>query len=231
MSETISPDLRRFDPADIGWTDYVLSLMTKDEVQDGRPKCVGLRRMTELLMGKILESHARVVQSPVGSMSEDGDYSGNGGRCVIEHTIAIMDNDGVVVRYTDCADGTPLNVKYPFNMFMVPVTGTRAEARTLTKILKLKTISYEETHEDIQKELGGQKASTKPVGCSVAQKGVINNLAEKLKIDMLKLIELTLNKKMSLDALTVEQASNMIKFLNEVQQGKKKPPQEVYLNG
>lgn len=239
MSETTLPELRHFDPADTGWTDYVLSLMTKDEVQDGRPKCVGLRRVTELLMGKIVESHARVVQSPVGNMvktSGEGEpleieYSGNGGRCVIEHTIAIMDHEGVIVRYTDCADGTPLNVKYPFNMFMVPVTGTRAEARTLTKILKLKTISYEEIHEDIQKELGGHKTPSKPVGCSVAQKGVINNLAEKLKIDILKLIELTLNKKMPLDALTVEQASNMIKFLNEVQQGKKKPPQEVYLNG
>jgi len=130
MSETpaVPSNLRRYSPEDTGWTDYVLSLMAKNEIQDGKPKCVGLRRMTELLMGKIVESHAKVVQCPIGSTSEDGDYSGNGGRCVIEHTVVILEHDGSLVRYTDCADGTPLNVNKPFDRFMVPVTGTRAEA-------------------------------------------------------------------------------------------------------
>ena len=65
------------------WNDYVLSLFEKDELYDGRPKCHGLRRVAELLLGEIVSS--RPVQVfPPDQRRRDRKGDGNLGNCVLK---------------------------------------------------------------------------------------------------------------------------------------------------
>ena len=50
------------------WNDYVLSLFTNEELVDGNPTVDGLRRVTELVLGKINKTHVDIVQCPTMSM-------------------------------------------------------------------------------------------------------------------------------------------------------------------
>ena len=43
-------------PTDPKWNDYVLEFFEDGEMFDGRPLCAGLRRVAELLLGRIISS-------------------------------------------------------------------------------------------------------------------------------------------------------------------------------
>ncbi len=43
-------------PTSPDWNEYVLGLFEPTEMYDGRPLCHGLRRVAELLMGRIVSS-------------------------------------------------------------------------------------------------------------------------------------------------------------------------------
>ena len=48
-------------PTSPDWNDYVLSLFDEKELYDGRPLCAGLRRVAELVMGRIVSSRPTQV--------------------------------------------------------------------------------------------------------------------------------------------------------------------------
>lgn len=137
------------------WNDYVLSLFTNEELVDGNPTVDGLRRVTELVLGKIIFTNVDIVQSPTIS---------NGYCCVLKYRITIKPfdenkNPSVIhipeqtLSYEAAADCSASNCDARFAVFATAVAETRAEGRVLRKALRLrKVIAAEEAvsvpHED-----------------------------------------------------------------------------------
>jgi len=115
---------------DPGWSDYVLGHLEENEKIKGHPKADSLRRLTELLVGEIINIDTQVPQCP--SME-------NGGRATVIVTVEIrpyFSNSGYM-RASGAADVFPLNTAKLFAQFPVATAETRAEGRAYRKILKL----------------------------------------------------------------------------------------------
>ena len=70
---------------DLGWTEYVLSLLSDDEKIQGNPTTDGLRRIFEIAMDcVIIESTSDVVQSP---------QPANEKRATVVHSLSYCLND------------------------------------------------------------------------------------------------------------------------------------------
>ena len=105
------------------WNEYVLSQFGPDELADGNPTVDGLRRVSGLLLGPIISGIAKVIQSPNPQ---------NDNRCVVEYTCTIMFGESLLTQ-TSVA------------VYSSAIAETRAEGRSLRKLLKLrKVIAAEE---------------------------------------------------------------------------------------
>jgi hypothetical protein len=126
---------------DPDWSDYVMSLFAKDELQGDNPKTDGLRRVAQKLIGQIAESKTKIVQAPTKE---------NGNRASVEHTIVFalrsFDDSGIQLYKTimAVADCWSENTISPYNQHPSATAETRAEGRALRKALGIKNISAEE---------------------------------------------------------------------------------------
>ena len=117
------------------WNEYVLSQFGPDELADGNPTVDGLRRVSGLLLGPIISGIAKVIQSPNPQ---------NDNRCVVEYTCTIMFGESLLTQ-TSVADCYPGNCDHRFAVYSSAIAETRAEGRSLRKLLKLrKVIAAEE---------------------------------------------------------------------------------------
>jgi len=120
------------DPTSPEWNEYVLSLFDDSELYDGRPLCHGLRRVAELLMGRIVSSKPTQVFAPTG-----GDEIG---RATVVWEI-IFEDGSLFSDVADCWEG---NTDDAFCVFNTATAATRAEGRALRKALRIKTVAAEE---------------------------------------------------------------------------------------
>jgi len=120
------------DPTSPEWNEYVLSLFDDSELYDGRPLCHGLRRVAELLMGRIVSSKPTQVFAPTG-----GDEIG---RATVIWEI-IFEDGSLFSDVADCWEG---NTDDAFCVFNTATAATRAEGRALRKALRIKTVAAEE---------------------------------------------------------------------------------------
>ena len=120
------------DPTSPEWNDHVLSYFEKSELYEGRPLTAGLRRVAELLLGRIVSSKPTQVFAPV---------SGNEiGRATVVWELVFADGS----LFSDVADCWEGNTDDAFCVFNTATAATRAEGRALRKALRLKTVSAEE---------------------------------------------------------------------------------------
>jgi hypothetical protein len=117
------------------WNDYVMSFFEPEELYDGKPNLDGLRRVTEMLVGEIIQNVSVVNQCP----SAD-----NGGYATATATVQIEDEKGVLKVFSGVADAHPGNLTGDFIKYPSPMAETRAESRALRKALRLRTVSSEE---------------------------------------------------------------------------------------
>jgi len=120
------------DPTSPEWNDHVLSLFTDGELYEGRPLCAGLRRVAELLLGRIVSSRPTQVFAPQG-----GDEIG---RATVVWEIVFEDGS----LFSDVADCWEGNTDDAFCVFNTATAATRAEGRAFRKALRLKTVAAEE---------------------------------------------------------------------------------------
>ena len=195
----------RFDPE---WSNYVMSLLTDDEMEGGYPKVDGLRRLAQQLVGEIVESSTHVAHVH----HHDGNVF-----IVIVHSITFVDDDGVEHMFDGAADGGHHNIRGDYVMYPTAVTETRAEGRALRRALNLKTIVAEELAEvkipsvvEVPKNLGMmtdiQKNSLQKL-CGTGVRGMDVNVA--------KLAKKLLDKEVV--DLTKEDAALLLKNVTEMQ--------------
>lgn len=131
--------------SDTQWQNYVMSHFEADELEDGRPKVDGLRRVVRKLIGPIISGKASVKQVPTLE---------NGQRSTVEYTVVVLNinnseyGDAVSqLEFTDAADAWHANMPpngLEFARFPVAIASTRAEVRALRKVLNLKIAAAEE---------------------------------------------------------------------------------------
>lgn len=118
-------------PTSTAWNDYVLSLFDESELYGGRPLCAGLRRVAELVLGRIVSSRPTQVFPPIGN---------DIGRATVVWEI-IFEDGSLFSDVADCWEG---NTDDTFCAFNMATAATRAEGRALRKALRLKTVAAEE---------------------------------------------------------------------------------------
>lgn len=137
-------------PNDLGWTDYVLGLLSDDEKISGNPTTDGLRRIFETALNCVMiESTSDVVQSP----SRDNEM-----RATVIHTLSyVLKTDGSTDDFlkhrsvSGAADVYWGNCDKIYRNHPVAVAETRAEGRALRRALKLrKVVAAEELAKDIE---------------------------------------------------------------------------------
>lgn len=119
-------------PTSPEWNDYVLGLFDDSELYEGRPLCAGLRRVAELLLGRIVSSRPTQVFPPMS-----GDQIG---RATVIWEVVFADGS----LFSDVADCWEGNTDDAFCVFNTATAATRAEGRALRKALRLKTVAAEE---------------------------------------------------------------------------------------
>jgi hypothetical protein len=190
---------------DDDWTEYVLSLLDEDQLYKGYPKVDGLRRVLPKLGYNVMTSYVNVVQAP----NESNNYTAT----VIYQIVYGLkeDKDGhnghVYTNFSDVADACKNEFQAPFNKHISAIAATRAEGRTIRKLLRLKNIlTYEEKDldENIEEE-NKDRAGTQ-------QLSVIKMMCKKRKLDLDKVANKICNKNFG-DCGFVD-CQNIVKELN-----------------
>lgn len=193
--------------SEYGWHDYVMSHFEEDELVEGSPTVDGLRRVCELLIGKIVEISNTVLQFPSPE---------NERRATVKSRI-VIENDTLLI-YEGAADVYPGNTDGIYARHPVALAETRAEGRALKRALRLrKVISAEEIGSGQQEEAAEQSELNKPINDN--QKMFINMICDKsrLNLNIDKAIKVILPKVKNSTELKYGEAKELIMKLDEYQ--------------
>ncbi len=197
------------------WNDFVMELFEEEELFEGRPLCAGLRRVAELLLGRVVCSRPTQVFPP-----QSGDEIG---RSTVVWEVVFEDGS----TFSDVADAWQGNTDDKFCVFSTATAATRAEGRALRKALRIKTVAAEEmttkNTASVVKELSG-KSNTSTEGeydggarMTDPQANFIDIKAKQLNINVAAFFKEVY--KLSVDRkIDKKQASTAIEQLNEYQQ-------------
>ena len=210
-------------PNDLGWTDYVLSLLSDDEKIMGNPTTDGLRRIFETALNcRIISSTSNVAQTPDPS---------NEKRATVIHTISYYLNDPSVtttelntVTIDGAADVYWGNCDKIYRNHPVAVAETRAEGRALRRALRLrKVVAAEELADNIEDHPDGNSVSK----ISSNQMNFMDVLSKRLNINttaLLKSLDMTFD---SVYNISHEDAVKAIQTLSKHQQDMSSIPSEL----
>jgi hypothetical protein len=169
------------------WHEYVLSLFTEDELDNGNPKVNGLRRVAQLLLGDIMYSGPINVYAPETSDSI--------GRATVVYKIEFAWRLGVkfaditfdrfslpIKTFVEVADVWSGNADRKYAIHTTSLASTRAEARALRKALNLRCVAAEEL---VSSSIDESPADFEPMTAN--QQAVINAKCLSMGIDIEKL--------------------------------------------
>lgn len=215
MAETSTPETE-VETKEIGyfdeeWSDYVLSLLTDKEKENEVPKINGLRRLTEQLLGQIVNT------KPISLIN---------GVCIYEvqilwqrNSLGHIDNQYATLRtYGGIGSANEGNTDGEYSKYAEAVAETRAEGRALRKALRLNCLFAEEMAKKNSKdkaEVDEFKTNEKVSSTSVA---LIKSLCDRLNV---KIDDYTGGRQ--LESITRGEASEIIALLNQIQTGRVNP--------
>tara|TARA_B100001778_G_scaffold334979_1_gene350158 strand:- start:2116 stop:2880 length:765 start_codon:yes stop_codon:yes gene_type:complete len=205
------------------WHDYAMTLFQEDELMNGHPLVTGLRRVAEIVLGPMSFSGPTWVKPT--------DRDDHHGRATVIFTIEFANG----LRCSEVADSWEGNTDDMFCAFAVAIASTRAEARALRKVLKIKGVAAEELTKkdtakivrDISKQQSSSAGDYNDQGrMSDAQLNFIDIKCKQLNINGAKLFKDMFNvdqrKKVSKKV-----ASDVIDVLNDYQKNKGTIPSEL----
>ncbi len=204
------------------WHDYAMTLFQEDELMNGHPLVTGLRRVSEIVLGPMSFSGPTWVKPT--------DRDDHHGRATVIFTIEFASG----LRCSEVADSWEGNTDDMFCAFAVAIASTRAEARALRKVLKIKGVAAEElTKKDtakIVRDLSKQNNSSggdynDSARMSDAQYNFIDIKCKQLNVNGGKLFK----NKFKVDnnrKISKKVASDIIDVLNDYQRDKSTIPTE-----
>lgn len=202
------------------WTNWVLSQFEQSELDEGRPKVDGLRRMVRKLIGPIIKGKAEVKQVPTVENEQ---------RSTVEYTIVVLNRYSLEkfeteyeLEYTDAADAYWRNINgLQFGRFPVAMASTRAEVRALRKALNFGIAGSEELSDQPLEEAGFSGK------ISESQITKIDIKCQQLNIDVIKFINMGKIKYSRIEDVTNHVAIKMFGLINEYQQTVKPIPDSI----
>lgn len=209
-------------PNDLGWTDYVLNLLSDDEKISGNPTTDGLRRIFEIALNcTIINSTSLVAQAPDPH---------NEKRATVVHSLTYVLNncpagaDFKIKTVDGAADVYWGNCDKIYRNHPVAVAETRAEGRALRRGLKLrKVVAAEEVSDHLEDDPDENSVSK----ISHNQINFIDVLSQRLNINVLQLL-ITLD--LSVDSvynISHANAVQIIQQLNRYQQDAENIPDNI----
>lgn len=197
----------------VEWSDYVMTLFHESELIDGYPTVAGLRRVAELVLGRIISSKPSMV-FPI---------QGDGlGRATVVYEV-VFDTENGSVLYSDVADSWVGNTDDDFVAFAVAVAATRAEGRALRKAIKLKKVAAEEL---AQKPARATEETNRDT-ITPNQVNFIDRKCKALNINAVLFINAGERKYTSINQVLTDTASKMIKELNRLDNDRNMIPNEI----
>ena len=211
------------------WADYVMSKFEIDELEQGNPTCDGLRRVAELLIGPIVSRRINVVQPP-----NKENYGTATVTCLVEVLNNIPEHIlyGRTISEEDAADVNKFNTQEPYHLHATATAATRAEARALRKILRLKkVIAVEELAGESSEDFIDAWKPSDPV--QEEQINLLDIVCQRCDVNVMEYInsgERVYNTVFELDR---NKAQSMIQHINKIQQNKAERPVGVgkYISG
>lgn len=205
------------------WHDYAMSLFHEAELIDGHPLVNGLRRVAELVLGPMRFSGP----TQVFPVQRDDHH----GRATVVFTIEFANG----LKCAEVADSWEGNTDDTFCAYAVAIASTRAEARALRKVLKIRGVAAEELTKKDTAKIVRDISNAKPSSTgdyddqsrmSEAQYNFIDIKCKQLNVDASKLMnnefKVDPNKKVSKKV-----ASDIIDRLNDYQRDKNSIPQDL----
>ena len=205
------------------WHDYAMKLFEENELVNGHPLVAGLRRVCELVLGPMTFSGPTWVKPT--------DRDDHHGRATVIFTVEFANG----IKCAEVADSWEGNTDDTFCAFAVAIASTRAEARALRKVLKIRGVAAEELTKkdtakivrDISKQQSSSSGDYNDQGrMSDAQLNFIDIKCKQLNINGAKLFKDVFNidqrKKVSKKV-----ASDVIDVLNDYQRSKGSIPEEI----
>ena len=204
------------------WHDYAMTLFQEDELMNGHPLVTGLRRVSELVLGPMAFSGPTWVKPT--------DRDDHHGRATVIFTIEFANG----LKCSEVADSWEGNTDDMFCAFAVAIASTRAEARALRKVLKIKGVAAEELTKkdtakivrDLSKQNNSSGGEYNDSGrMSDAQYNFIDIKCKQLNVNGGKLFK----DKFKVDnnrKISKKVASDIIDVLNDYQRDKNTIPSE-----
>jgi len=206
---------------DLGWTDYVLSLLSDDEKIADNPTTDGLRRVFEIALDCcVTEAKTEVVQTPDPN---------NEKRATVVHTISYIlkniDSQDENLKYRSISGAADVywgNCDKIYRNHPVAVAETRAEGRALRRALKLrKVVAAEEIAKDIDDHPDGDTVNK----ITNNQINFIDTLSNRLNINVIKLLEQNNLDTKNIYGLSHDDAVSIIRVLGGYQQNMQNIPE------
>ena len=225
--EVVGSDVPDF--ASPEWNEYVMSHFRSDELMDGHPITAGLRRVAELLLGDIIESGPTEV-------FPSSDSNGPGRATVVYKVVIDWMNTSLFRTFSEVADVWHGNTDDLFCAHPVATASTRAEGRALRKALKIRVIAAEELAKKdivgIVKEAVSASSSTDGEynlddRISPQQVTFIDKKCSQLNVSLDNFINIGSGNYRSINDVKRDKAKQMIKVLNDYQNGIVEVPEEV----
>jgi hypothetical protein len=205
------------------WHEYAMNLFEEDEMMNGHPLVTGLRRVSELVLGPMSFSGPTWVKP-----TERDDHHG---RATVIFTVEFASG----LKCSEVADSWEGNTDDMFCAFAVAIASTRAEARALRKVLKIKGVAAEElTKKDtakIVRDLSKQTNSTSgdyndQGRMSDAQYNFIDVKCKQLNVNGSKFFKEVFNVDQA-RKISKKIASDIIDRLNDYQRDKGSIPESL----
>lgn len=198
---------------EIGWTDFVMGHFGDSEKENGNPKVGGLRRVTELLIGRIVSIHSHVAAAP----TRENDH-----RAVITVTVTIEEQpDGKRLTFSGSADASFRNIDDKYAAFPVAIAETRAKARAFRNALGLEVVCADELATDaIPSDVSDEMITD-------SQITMMSSLAKRLDINLKSLVNSGSRQYNNIKDVAYDTAVKMCQRLTQYQRDTSKIPSEL----
>lgn len=207
------------------WQSYVLSQIAPDEQMDGFPRCFGLRRVAQLLLGEIISS--KVAQLSVIPQLSANDVPTRAVTVSYEITFdwkmstpLFVGGDSVINQdyrtfggMADCVE----DINTPYGKHPAASAETKAESRALKKALCINVLSAEEKVSGYDETVNSSPSNSKITSQLVA---FIEAKISALKLDLASVMKEFGTSKDVLKEIPLEEGVKLFSYINGLQNKK-----------
>lgn len=207
------------------WQSYVLSQIAPDEQMDGFPRCFGLRRVAQLLLGEIISS--KVAQLSVIPQLSANDVPTRAVTVSYEITFdwkmstpVFVGSDSIINQdyrtfggMADCVE----DINTPYGKHPAASAETKAESRALKKALCINVLSAEEKVSGYDETVNSSPSNSKITSQLVA---FIEAKISALKLDLASVMKEFGASNSVLKEIPLEEGVKLFSYINGLQNKK-----------